>query len=98
MSEPMSNRKNPKSGRLRVKEEGQIRKFAKIKIFKGVIDSKRRRKENSPNMKIFSLARIDTGSDEEEKEEIGEAEECDARSINDHNIKITFDFIFCATQ
>ena len=38
-----------------------------MKIFKGVIDSKRRRKENSPNMKIFSLAKIDTGSEEMEE-------------------------------
>ena len=46
-------------------------------------------------MKIFSPAKIDTGSMEDK--EIEEAEECGARNINDNNVKNTFDFMFCAT-
>ena len=60
-----------------------------------MIESKRREKENSPKIRIFSLTKINSGPEEEE---IEEAKECGTRSINDNNINNTFDFIVFATQ
>ena len=58
---------------------------------------RRRRKENSPKMRIFSLIKINSGP-EEDVEAIEEAEECGTRSINNNNnINKTFDFIVFAT-
>ena len=51
-------------------------------------------KENSPKIRIFSLIKIDSGSEKQ----VEEAEECGTRSINDNNINSTFDFIVFATQ
>ena len=56
---------------------------------------RRRRKENSPKMRIFSLTKIESGP---EKQEIEEAEECGTRSINDNNINKTFDFIVVQSE
>ena len=61
-----------------------------------MIESKRRDKENSPKIRIFSLTKINSGP-EEEKQEIEEAKECGTRSINNNNISDTLDFIVFAT-
>ena len=61
-----------------------------------MVESKTRRKENSPKMRTFSLTKINSGP-EEDVEEIEEAEECGTRSININNINSTFDFILWAT-
>ena len=61
-----------------------------------MIESKRRDKENSPKMRIFSLTKINSGPEDEE--EIEEAVECGTRSINNNNTNNTSDFIVFETQ
>ena len=58
-----------------------------------MIESKRREKENSPKIRIFSLTKINSGPEEDVEEIVTEAEECGTMSINDNNINKTFDFI-----